>query len=272
LRKKIPISELEFRIFSGNEISKDFLEEQFLNLSLFTTAQNIFIFHAELIPIEVVNFIYSKLDKGLDAHLVLFFTKTNKALSDVLKKSESTILEIEPFKPWESEKHLIFLATELKINLPIEIKNWILENVEHDSGRFFEVLTAIQINFDESLITIADLKNLIERDRFDFFDLIDIYHQDRKKFLITVSRKSFDFDWFRQFSSSMQGHLVKLIHLEETLKKEKLNKYEQNLISWEKKSPKIVFKNDLKFFSDVEILSKSRDILLKDKIRSEILK
>jgi hypothetical protein len=69
----------------------------------------------------------------------------------------------------------------------------------------------------------------------------------------------------------MQGYLAKALAHEELQKKAKLSKYDQNLLLLSKKLPSSVIIKYMRFFSELEILAKSSDELLLNKLRLEIL-
>jgi hypothetical protein len=81
-----------------------------------------------------------------------------------------------------------------------------------------------------------------------------------------------DFDWMRTLSAFMQSHLVKILFPEELKAKGKLSKYDQGVLDMSEKLNRDMVKYYLNFFSELEILSKSSDVLLVNRLRLESLK
>ena len=80
-----------------------------------------------------------------------------------------------------------------------------------------------------------------------------------------------DFSWLRALFAMMQGHLTKVLAPDELRNKPKLSKYDQNILIVSEKFSRPVILNYLRFFSELEILAKSNDELLINKIRLAIL-
>jgi len=271
LKDKIPRENHEIRIFIGNEITQNFIDENFVNLSLFSQASHFLILNAELIPNEVLQKMFKELIQYQDSSIFLFFAKANKSISDVLKKSEINCLEIEEFKFWDAPKMLHFLAKELQVKLDAACVKFLLENIEHTVEAFYTTLNLIKLNFADE-IDLNKLKVVIVKERFDFFELLDIYHENRRKFYYSLDKKLVDFEWMREFSVSMQSHLAKVLNPSEISKKEKLSKYDMNIIRWSEMEPRQEMKAELMFFHEVEMLAKSHDLGIKEKIRIKMLK
>lgn len=271
LKDKIPRNNNEMRIFIGNEINQNFIDENFLNLSLFSESSHYLILNAELISNDILQKMFKELSEYQDSNIFLFFSKTPKAIADILKKSEINCWEIEEFKFWDAPKLLQFLAKELKIKLDPTSTKFLLENVEHSVEAFYTSLNIIKLNF-ETEIDLNKLKGLINKDRYDFFELLDVYHENRRKFYYSLDKKLIDFEWMREFSVSMQAHLFKLLNPAEISKKEKLSKYDTNIIRWSELESRLEMKSELMFFHEVEMLAKSNDLGIKEKIRIKMLK
>jgi len=271
LKDKIPRKENEIRIFIGNEINQNFIDENFFNLSLFSETSHFLILNAELIPNDILNKLFFELQEYKDSTIFMFFSKANKSVADILKKSEIECIDIEELKFWDAPKMLNFLARDMNLKLEPQIQKFILDNVDHNVESLFTALNLIKLNF-ETVIDLEKLKDLIVKERYDFFELLDIYHENRRKFYYSLDKKLTDYEWMRDFSSSMQSHLFKLLNPSDLSKKDKLSKYDTNLLKWAENESRLELKNELMFFHEIEILAKSSDIGLKDKIRIKMLK
>lgn len=264
IKDRLYLNQLEFRFYTGDEVTKAFLEEQFLNLSFFTEAQHFIVLNAELIPQETLLFLFSKEIVIKDRHVILFFSKCPKTTADILKNSPSDFFEIETPKPWDGSTILQFCMKELHVKLGLDVQQFILEYIEHSFENFLWVIELTKLHFVETAVDIYQLKTLIQKERFDFFELIDMYHIQREDYFSVLIDKCEDFEWMRQHSTSMQSHIVKLLNPHEIKNKGQLSKYDQGLLKWSESTPisKLVY--DLKFFMKLEIEAKSKNVFMRE--------
>lgn len=267
IKDRLYQNQIDFRFYTGDEITKAFLEEQFLNLSFFTDAQHFIVLNAENISLDAMNFLFSGEINIHDRQVVLFFSKFPKNISDIVKSSQFDFYEIESPKPWDGSRILQFCLKEMQLNASIPVQQFILENLDHSFENFLWVLELIKLNFEDKVVDVNQLKLLIQKERYDFFELLEIYHSQKLNFYKILIEKSDDFDWIRQNATSMQNHIVKLLNPEEIRTKAKLTKYDQNLLRWSESGIRSEFQADLKFFMKIEIESKSKNVFLREIIR-----
>jgi hypothetical protein len=272
IKDRLPKKELNIRVFVGSEITNNFLEENFYNYSLFSETSDLMIINSELIPIDVLSKLLLELEEYSDSFIFLIFQKTNKGINELFKKTKLNVIEIETPKFWEGPKLLSFLCRELKLNLTSEVNNFILENVEHNSESFFHALQLINLNFENNKIDLNLLKELITRERFDFFSQLDLYHSNNSNFFKSIMPKELDFEWLMILSISMQSHLVKILNPEEIRKKDKPTKYDLNILKWSEQMTREEIKNELVYFSELEIMAKMKDTFIKEKLRMRSIK
>ena len=130
------------------------------------------------------------------------------------------------------------------------------------------MIDTIKLNFPEGKINIEELKSLVKKERWDFFELIDIFNENPKRFFIEILKKQDgNYEWLRALFSFMQGHLSKVLFPEELRLKPKLSKYDQSILVVSEKWSRDEVVKYLRFFSELEILAKSSDELLINKLR-----
>jgi len=105
-----------------------------------------------------------------------------------------------------------------------------------------------------------------------FFELVDLFYKGPKFLFLDLAKKEKDFDWWIVFCAQIQSHLVKLLFPEEIREKSKLNKYEQSILQWSEKLDRNLLKFYLNLFSELEILAKTKNPFLADKVRLELLR
>ena len=144
--------------------------------------------------------------------------------------------------------------------------------MEHNFECFLGLIDTIKINFPEGIVNLKILQELVTKERWDFFELIDFFHRNPKLFFEEILKKEIDYDWLRTLSAFMQSHLTKILFPEDLRNKAKLSKYDQTVLEMSEKLNRNMLKYYLGFFSELEILSKSSDVFLVNRLRLETLK
>lgn len=273
LLERIPKSaELPFALYSGVDITRDFIEEHFVNLSFFSNTDHIQVINGENIPAANLKFILESSIDWSDRFFLVFFTKTNKGFTDFTKDPNVQGVVIEEPRFWEGAKLWQFCQKARDINLPADVSRFVLDHLEHTFESFFWVIDTIKMNFPDGKINNEELRLLVKKERWDFFELIDIFNESPKRFFQEVLKKEDkDYEWFRALFAFMQGHLAKVLFPEELRLKAKLSKYDQSILVVSEKWARNEVVNYLKFFSELEILAKSKDELLTNRLRLEII-
>ena len=263
---------LSFSLYSGNEVTFDFIEEQFINLSFFSSTEHIKIVNAENIPQHLLMKLI-EISKDLnDRFVLLFFSKSTKGISDFLKHEDNTAFEIEPARFWEGPKLWQFCCKARGLDVQADVTRFILENVEHTTENFLWAIDTILLAKEEKMITVADIKDLIKRERFDHFALAAKFKEKPHLFFQEILKKEdLDFDWFRSVFSFMQSHLVKVLSPDDLRKKSKLSQYDQAILEMSEQWSRQNIILYLQFFSECEILAKSSDLQLVNKLRLQII-
>ena len=274
LLDRLPRLDFKFSLYSGTEFTKNFIEDHFLNLSFFSEKNHILILNAELIPLDVIEFLLKCGIENEELFLLFFFSKSNKQFGALAKSSARNIYNIELEMPrfWEGAKLWQFAQKVRGVNYDATISHFALENLEHNFESFFWLLDTIKINFSEKKIELKDLHELIKKERWDFFELIELFHSEPKVFFTAILKKEMDYEWMRTLSAFMQAHFVKILFPKEIMAKGKLSKYDQSVIEMSKKLSRKDIQYYLAFFGELEIMAKSSDLFLIDRLRVESLK
>lgn len=271
---RLPKGDFKFALYSGAEFTRDFIEEHFVNLSFFSEKDHILIMNAENIPASSIEFL---LEAGIDfseRYLLLFFTKSSKIFNELAKNKTTEInaVELEMPRFWEGAKMWQFAQKAREVSMDGAVSRFALEQLEHNFESFFWLLDTIKINFDKAPVDIKVLGELVKKERWDFFELIEVFNQSPKKFFEELLKKEMDYDWMRTMSAFMQTHLIKVLFPEEILAKPKLSKYDQSVIDVSEKQTRESIQYYLGLFSELEIMAKSSDVFLIDRLRLETLK
>lgn len=268
----IPKKEIPFSLYSGGEISRDFIEEHFVNLSFFSSTDHIQVINGENIKGDVLTFLTELEIDWSERFLVIFFTKTSKAFTEFSKNKKVNAFEIEEPRFWEGEKLWKFCQKARSVNFSSDVTRFVLDSLEHNFESFLRFIDMVRINNPDGKINLLELKNLVVKERWDFFELMDIFNEDPKRFFTEILKKDDgDFDWLRTLFAMMQGHLTKVLAPDDLRQKVKLTKYDQSVLVVSEKLPRAIVLKYLRFFSELEILAKSSDELLINKLRLEII-
>jgi hypothetical protein len=269
---QLPKKDLEFSIYTGANFTLDFIEEHFVNLSFFSTQENLIIMNAETVPADVFDFFKNKI-KVDDRFVLFFFSKSNKAFNELVKNELVTAFEIEAPRPWDGPTIWNFVCKIKKIKLDTALSSFALENLEHNFESFFWLADSILNHFPNGEIQLSVLRELIKRERWDYFEMINLFHKNPKLLLSEMLKKELDYDWIRELSSKLQLHIVKLLFPEEIASKQKkLSKYDQELLSMSEKLNHQMLRHYLDFFGNLEVSAKSSDPLILNYLRLELLR
>lgn len=272
LLDNLPKKEVPFSLYSGVEITRDFIEEHFINLSFFSSSDPIQVINGETIsPANLALLTESGIDWS-ERFMVIFFTKSSKTFTEFAKKKEVTAFEIEEPRFWDGPRLWQFCQKVHEVNLAPDVSRFVLTHLEHNFESFFWVIGMIKLNFPEGKVSLEELKDLVQKERWDFFELIDLFNEAPKKFFQEVLKKEDeDYEWLRSLFAFMQGHLAKVLFPEELRKKAKLSKYDQSILVVSEKWKREEVMKYLQFFSELEVLAKANDGLLINKLRLEII-
>jgi hypothetical protein len=272
LLNRVPKKEIPFSIYSGVEVTRDFIEEHLVNLSLFSTTDHIQVMNAENIQATNLSFLAQAQIDWSERFMALFFTKTSKAFTEFAKYDHVQAIHVEEPRFWEGAKLWQFCQKAREITLPPDVSRFVLESLEHNFESFFWVIDTIRMNYPDGKINTAELQILVKKERWDYFELVDVYIEKPKIFFQEIIKKDIDFLWLQMLFSFMQGHLGKALFPEEIKSKGKLSKYDQVILQASERFSRQDLLASLKFFSDLEIQAKSRDELLINRLRLETLK
>ncbi len=269
---KLPKKELNFSLYSGVDINRDFIDEHLINLSFFSSTDHIFVMNAENIPAPVIKHLLEATIDWSDRFMVLVYTKSNKQFTELSKDKNVTAIELEEPKFWDGPKVWQFALKSKELSVSNEISKVVLEHLEHNFESFVWVIDTIKTYYPDGKITPDELREIIKKERWDFFELIDIFNSKPQAFFQEILKKETDFDWLRSLFAFMQTHLTKVLFPEEITKKGRLSKYDQAIIDVSERWSRTEVMHYLKSFSEWEILAKSSDPLVIDQVRLELVK
>lgn len=271
--ERINKKEIDFSVYTGSEVTKDFLENEFVNLSFFTNTNSIEVINAEQMPSNTFELFSEERIDASGRFLVVFFSKKNKLFTDCAKLASVQAFEVEEPRFWEGPRLWQFTQQVSGVKYNQDINAFILDSLEHNFESFLWAINLIKVNFPDGQIQLTELRELIKKQRWDIFEFVNLFHKNPKSFFLELLKKEeVDFEFLRSTFAFMQGHLAKVLHPEEILAKAKHSNYDKDILSYAKICNKNDVLNYIRLFSDFEIKAKLSDLFLIDAIRLETLK
>ncbi len=271
LMDRLPRQEIAFSIYSGNEVTREFVEEHFINLSFFSTTDHLMIMNAENIPNGVIDFLLEQGDCS-DRFVLLFFNKSSKQFTESVKNPKLIGFSLDTPRFWEGPILWQFCMKLKNVKYDSAVTQFALGHLEHNFESFLSLIDTLVLYFPNGPVDMKLLNELIKNERWSFFDLINYFHENPKIFIQEILKKEKDFDWLIFLFNQTQTHLVKILYPQEIEEKKKRSKYDQTIIDMSLKLDRRMVKYYVKLFSEFEVLAKSKNDFLIDRLRLELLK
>jgi hypothetical protein len=261
---------LQIKTLTASQVTTDWLNDNLCTLSFFGESENFLITSADEIQKDVIEFFFENAPDFSSRHLIFFFNK-EVPFRKKLQGLGGNHISINAPKFWEMDKFLEFLCSYYKVRLAYDAKQYFLDVIENSSSQFHVAMNMISLNFSQKReVTVEDLKSVVQQNRLDQFYLANLFsRKEKNKFYEKLMSLEADFEDLRLFFSFLQGHLMKLADTKVIEKKAALSKYDKEIISLSKLWTTSEIQESLEEFSKLEILCKSKNDLLFQKIRSQ---
>lgn len=269
----------KFDLITGSELTRNFLEERFANLSLFALDANVLVLNGEAITEKTFSF-WLESEFVIDEHLLIILaSKDHKQFAKLEGKKLIQYVIVEQPKFWEGAKILDLVLQELKYELAPVYKELFLEKIENNFESFHQLITKLKLirpsGFKFERVTHAENLNFlaenIEENKTDFFKLIDILNQSPRKFFYTIQKTERDIEYYLSLSLFMQGHIQKSSFPSLIKNKIKLSQYDRQILQTAESFTDGERAKLEETFSDMEIMSKSKSVQLKQFIRLQCM-
>ncbi len=259
---------INYQVILGKELNYNWVEENLLTPNLFSNESCYFVLNSEEISESLWQKVLENYLNFSNDYLVFSFSK-NSTFFKKLSQQAGNCISVESLPFWESDKLLEFLIKEARIQLPLEIKRYLLANTENDPGSFINSLKLIKITFGKKIPNLEDVSKLIPQNKIDFFQMASLYSKKNKKEVLEklLEIETENFNW-HHFISSMVGHLIKLLD-PSGLSPNKSN-YEREILASSKLWTKEELIKEIILFGDLQTEAKTKKNL-KEKLRLYLL-
>lgn len=270
---------LQFDLLTGVELTRNFLEERYANLSLFSEASHVLVLNGESITEKTFSFWLEDELLIEDQLLIILASKDHKQFTKLEGKNlvKHTIVEAPKF--WEGAKSLDLVLQELQFELAPVYKEMVLEKVENTFEAFHQLIVKLKLIKPEGLKFDREmhpqnqnfLTENIEENKVDFFKLVDVLNQSPRKFFYTIQKTERDFEYYLSLSLFMQGHVQKSKFPEIVKEKSKLSQYDRQILQTTDAFNEIEREKLEDVFSEMEIMAKMKSPQLKQFIRLQCM-
>ena len=256
----------------AQEVTKDWLEEEFQALSLFGNTDSFFIHQAHDIKADILEVI-SNLDIS-GRFLILSFENELATWKKLVKDGKIPTLVVEPPRFWELNKLLDFVCAHLRLPLSYEAKTWILDALENNLGTFYNACCLIKLNHPEAReVGINEVKELLTLEKLDQFQMASLLARKKQKdFYDKLVALEGDFEKMRGFFMFMQSHLIKMADPSYLAQKPRLTQYDKDLQSTAKLWKAQELMKEVEKFNRWELLCKKKDSHLWHEIKEAQLR
>ena len=260
------------KFLAGNEITMNWLEDEFQALGLFGNSTSYIINNPDEMNINCKDFLLRD-DLLLDGRRLVFaFYSDSPYLKKLLKSQVSSVVMESP-RFWETDKLIDFLTRYFRLPLDFEAKKLITGAVEQELSSLYDIFRLIKLNYpDKTSVSYEDVKLLINQERLDQFALAtDLAKKKYAQFFERLLSVAFEFDRMRFIFSFLQGHFVRLADPSYLSAKARHSQYDKEIISLSKgwSSPEIV--SLLNTLQHWEMESKMKSSTLETQLRQAYL-
>ncbi|MBL6990830.1 MAG: hypothetical protein ISR65_13680 [Bacteriovoracaceae bacterium] len=260
------------QVLQADELTHEWYENNFENLSLFGNQESYLILQAENTRSSIQQLLINQINCFDGRYLILSFSKKSNFFDRIKSSKKGTFYTILMPRFWESLKLLTWLEKWLQMKLDPTIKQYIIGAVPNTCADFINCLQIIKLHFPDNNVNFQKVKELIAPYKLDQFHLANLYSKKEKKlFFLSLLQSQINQDAWHLFFLFMQGHLFRMLDPEYITKKAKASKYDQTIVAHSKNWKKSELSNEIRFFANLELMAKRRDPFLKEKIRRAYL-
>lgn len=274
---KALLAEQKFFVWLGSEVSKEWVENQFLSLNLFGNTESILIQNAEDIAEDVQLLLLEVDDLLLDNRfLILSFNRDCPFWKALIKKKDEKLLTMEIIPPafWEDTNLLSYVSSYFNISLSRDVFDYIIEHVPCELEKYTHILEQLCLKPNHlNHFTVSDVVSLIGVEKLDQFAILELFATKKMSFFY---KKVIHLLESGQDLSSLlyliQSHFIKLYDLSFLESKNKLSKYDRGLQSQSRIWNKCDIEKVMNYIGELIILSKTNNGQLEQKLKSDYLK
>lgn len=256
-------------IFYAEELTLDWFESRFMELSLFSSTSVTVIYRAQNLSAKVSDFIFENLALFRDEGLILVFSKKNQVYEKLSKDDLCITYEVMVPRFWEFQKYILFLAKSLGIDISTADCAYLSDSLPTSSGTIVNVLNQLKLlELPFSMPMAEKLRACRFSGSIDRFAVAGHFNKGEIHLLWKkILDIEIDYDELRGLFSFMQTHVFKTLNNNYHNSKKKLSLYDKGVLLAQKNWENSQLKDFYRLFSKLEISSKRKDFLIKQELR-----
>jgi hypothetical protein len=277
IKEKIPYEIFENNqliTLMGKDITAGWIEDNLMSLGLFGNSDSYLILKANELKKECKELLL-KVDELIlsESFLILDYSEEDDLLEKLKKSDLVEVIKIQAPAFWENDKLLDFLCGHKKVYLDLGAKDLILEKVVPEMSVFFNVLEQASINFPgKANISAGEIEAFIGSAKIDQFEFASLFGRKKVREFYQKLSEIEDENDLRQIFSFMQSHLLKVYDPEYLNKKSRQTGYDKQVLSQSRIWDKAALKRAMAYFSEMEIMAKSKKPLIFARIKKDHLR
>jgi len=271
--RKIPHHWIEggsFEVQLGNELTVNWIEENWINIGLFGDNKPGMVLLADQMPKESKTFLLENEAYFQDRLIVLCFQSSLKHWDEFKANEKVTAVQMEAPRFWESRKVLQFLCDEMGFDLSYDVFNFVLDNVPFETGDYIQSLKNLAL--ESGSLKIHDMHlvhRAISMHRLDHFELATLFgSKHRHHFLATLEKSQPEFEELISLFSFMEKHVGKLLDPSYVQNKAKPSKYDKEIEAHSRLWKSHELTRELEFMSQMIIHAKRKDAMMMQLMRN----
>ncbi len=265
----------ELRLYLGSEVTLDWWESEWKTLDLFASDTFYLIINSSEISKATQAGILADLEQtegSSGGKEICFCFSGAHSFFDALTKSKKVEShKVEPPKFWEWNKYLVFLAESKGFPLGYETEQFLLDVLNPSGEEFARAIDILKLTFKSPTdITRDHLVKLFQNEHLDYFKLAGFFGSKAfSKFYEEILPFSSDLETMRSLGSFMQSHLLKVLDPSYTEKKNRLTKYDQEVLAHNRRWKPRELMLAIRFFGNLEQMAKEGSPLLAQTLRTK---
>lgn len=212
-----------FKTVFANDLTLEWVEDNIFGLSLFGN-DNYIILESEKLSKSIVQRFSDSLSQ-VDTSLILIGSKALE-LPEVFITTEIT-----PPSFWQMDRLLEFFLNVCKVKTTPGARQAIIDAIEPSPAAFYQVAMTLQSFHADQMVDVEHVQQILEKNKLNKFEFATLLSQKRTgEFFQRLSTIKTDSKTLRSFFLFMQTHLFKIFDPTYADKKNKLSKYDKEIL------------------------------------------
>jgi len=260
------------KVLSGDELTIDWIRDNIETVDFFSSDNSYVVLRAEQISSKVSEYLLEHKLEWRNYFVLIFHGKST--LYDKLKKNKEVIsYTVESPRFWEMGKLLQFLCQQMKISLPYDIQNYIVDCTPPRVNDYIQALkTVTRVAKEKGQMSLSVVRPYLTSHKYDQFHCAKLFGEKKFKSFYEEINEVNDFESYISLFRFLQGHLIKVSDPAYIKKKARASKYDKEIESQSHLWSKEDVKESLDDLAEMEILAKTKSQDLYTQMRLRLIK